>query len=86
MRDLVQHLPDLVRLLARLVDKSGPAEFDQHALGAGRDQRARRADQHLPPPRRRARRLGHFRDAGPQRLKDLFHVKRIAGIMLLFPV
>ena len=46
--DLVEHHAHLVRLLARLVDQAGLAEIDQHALGAGRDQRAGGADEHVP--------------------------------------
>ena len=44
---LVQHVADLVRLLARLVDPVRPPEVHGHALGAGRHQRAPGLDQQM---------------------------------------
>jgi hypothetical protein len=71
--DLVQHHAHLVGLLPRLVDEAGLAEVHQHALRAGRDQRARGADQQLPATDARARHFGHFGGAVFEVLQNLFH-------------
>ena len=44
---LFQNLHDFVRLMTRFLDPVGLTEFDQHALGASRNQRANTADQQI---------------------------------------
>lgn len=55
--DLIQHLTDLLRLLPGLAQPARFAEFLQHPLGAGGNQRGRCLDQQTTGPNLRAR---HF--------------------------
>ena len=71
--DLVEHHAHLVGLLARLVDQPRLAEIDQHAFGAGRDQRARGANEQLAMAGARAGHICNLGGAVFQVLQDLFH-------------
>ena len=71
--DLVEHRAQLVRLLAGFLDQAGPAEVEEHALGAGRDQRAGGAEEHVAGFHVRARDLGELDFAGCEVLEDLPH-------------
>ena len=71
--DLVEHRAQLVRLLAGFLDQAGLAEVEEHALGAGRDQRAGGAEEHVAGFHVRARDLGELDFAGCEVLKDLPH-------------
>ena len=70
---LLEHLADLVRLLAHLLEQRAAAEVHQHPLGAGGDQRDGGADQQGA---RAGGRAGHLRDRGravAEALEDLLH-------------
>jgi hypothetical protein len=70
---LVHDLAHLVRLLARLVDQVGAAEFDQHALGPGGDQRSPRADAQMAGAHARGRHLDQLGLAVLEVLEHLEH-------------
>ena len=59
-----QHLPDLLRLAARLLEQVALAELDQHTFRAGRDQAGVGLNEHVPLARRRTGNIGQFQDAG----------------------
>ena len=74
---LVDHLAHQVGPGARLAQQRFFGELHQHPLGAGRDQRSRRAHQHLARLRGGD---GHFCDdrfAAAQVLKQLFHYSSV---------
>jgi len=66
-------LPHLVGLLARLLQKVRLAELDQHALGAGRDQRRARLDEKRVGPHPRRGQLRDFHFSAAKVLEDLPH-------------
>ena len=69
----IQHLAHQVGPRAGFAQQRFFGEFNQHALGAGGDQRDRIADQRLATLRSRDRDFRHSRSAVFHVLKELFH-------------
>ena len=72
--DLIEHLPHLVRLLARLAEQAALAELEQHAFGARRYQGLRGPDQDLAGQKARAGYVLKGSLAGLETLEDLLQV------------
>ena len=72
-RGFVQHLSNKVRTLSSGIEQVSPARLDQHALGAGADQRPLVLDEQTRFRRQRRGHLHHARRARAAVLQYLFH-------------
>jgi hypothetical protein len=70
---LVEDHADFVRLLPRLLDQAALAEIHEHAFGARRNERSRRANEDAPGAEPRGWRLGDLGRASAQILQNLLH-------------
>ena len=67
----LEQQPHALGLLQSFADEAGAPELEQHALGAGGQQRGTRAHHHFVRPWLRRRQLKQLDSAAPQVLHDL---------------